>query len=310
MLAVLTGGTGGAKLVEGLALEVDPRELTVICNTADDFVLYGLHISPDLDTITYTLAGLADPVKGWGIKGDSHAVLETLAKYGWETWFKLGDRDLATHITRSALLRQGASLSQATRRIRQALGVEASILPMSDDGIETRIVTPQGEISFQEFFVRYRWAADVERVYFAGAERSRPAPGVLEAIQSASAVVVCPSNPVTSIGSILAVPGIRAALRGVRRRVVAVSPIIGGAAVSGPAGKLMASAGLEISALGVARAYADFLDTILIVPEDASLRAGIEALGIRTVLAPILMGGVADKRRLARELLALRDRVC
>jgi LPPG:FO 2-phospho-L-lactate transferase len=310
MLAVLTGGTGGAKLVQGLALEVDPRELTVICNTADDIVLYGLHISPDLDTITYTLAGLVDPDKGWGIKEDSHATLATLARYGWETWFKLGDRDLATHITRSAMLRQGASLSQATLRIRQALGVEASILPMSDDAVETRIVTPEGDISFQEFFVRDRWAANVERVYFAGADRSRPAPGVLEAIQNASAVIVCPSNPVTSIGSILAVPGIKTALRAVRRRVLAVSPIIGGVAVSGPAAKLMASAGMEISALGVARAYADFLDTILIAPEDASLRPGIEALGIRAVVTPILMDCVAGKRRLAREVLALRDAIC
>lgn len=310
MLAVLTGGTGGAKLLQGLSLEVDPRELTIICNTADDVVLYGLHISPDLDTITYTLAGLANEEKGWGIKGDAFTALEWMGKYGWETWFRLGDRDLATHLTRSALLSGGVSLSQATERIRKALGVKASILPMSDDRIETRVVTPKGEISFQEFFVRHRWSQEVERVYFAGIERSLPAPGVIEAIRGAEAIVVCPSNPVTSVGPILAVPGLRAALRKVERPVVAVSPLIGGAAVSGPAAKLMASMGIEVSAFGVAKAYADFVDAMFIARKDEGLRGSIAELGVRPVATSILMSSPGDKRRLAREVLALIGSMC
>lgn len=310
MLVVLTGGTGGAKLVQGLSLEMDPRELVIVCNTADDFVRYGLKISPDLDTITYTLAGVGDAVKGWGIKDDTFVVLEWLERYGGERWFKLGDRDLATHITRSALLREGLSLSQATERIRKALGVKATVLPMSDEVIETRIVTPQGDISFQEFFVRDRWAHEVERVYFVGVERSRPAPGVIDAIRSATAVVICPSNPVTSIGPILSVPGVRKALGRASGPVLAVSPIIQTAAVSGPAVKLMSTMGLDASAVGVARAYADFLDTMLIAPEDQELEPKIRELGVKTVATSILMGSLAEKRRLAREVLALSAAMC
>ncbi|MBI2358585.1 MAG: 2-phospho-L-lactate transferase [Deltaproteobacteria bacterium] len=310
MLAVLTGGTGGAKLIRGLSLEVEPRDLVIICNTADDLVLYGLHVSPDLDTITYTLAGLADEEKGWGIKGDTFAVLEQMREYGWQTWFRLGDRDLGTHLTRSAFLREGSSLSQATDRIRTALGVKASILPMSDDRVETRIVTPRGEIPFQEFFVRDRWSDEIERVYFAGAERSRPAPGVIEAIRGAAGIVVCPSNPVTSIGPILAVPGVRAALREVERPIVAVSPVIGGVAISGPAAKLMASAGIEVSAFGVAKAYADFIDTVVVAREDEGLGVRIAGLGLRAVATDILMNNLADKRRLAHEVLALLGPMC
>lgn len=310
MLAVLTGGTGGAKLIQGLSLEVEPQDLVIICNTADDLILYGLHVSPDLDTITYSLAGLADEDKGWGIKGDTFAALEWMRKYGRETWFKLGDRDLATHLTRSALLREGLSLSQATSRIREALGVKASVLPMSDDRIETRIVTPRGEISFQEFFVRDRWSHEVERVYFAGVERSRPAPGVIEAIRGAAGIIVCPSNPMTSVGPILAVPGMRAALRELERPIVAVSPLIGGAAVSGPAAKLLASMGIEVSAFGVAKAYADFVDAILIAREDEGLQERIAELGVEPVATSILMHSAADKRRLAREVLALIGPMC
>lgn len=310
MLVVLTGGTGGAKLVQGLSLEMDPRELVIVCNTADDFVLHGLRISPDLDTITYTLAGLGDKEKGWGIKDDTFVVLEWLEKYGGESWFKLGDRDLATHITRSALLREGLSLSQTTERIRKALGVKASILPMSDDVIETRIVTPKGDISFQEFFVRDRWALEVDTVYFAGVEGSRPAPGVIDAIRSAAAIVICPSNPATSIGPILAVAGVRTALREASGPVLAVSPIIQGAAVSGPAAKLMSATGLEASAVGVAQAYADFLDSILIAREDQDLEPKIRELGVKTVATSILMGSLAGKRRLAREVLALTAAMC
>ena len=305
MLVVLTGGTGGAKLVQGLSLEADPKELFIICNTADDFVFQGLHISPDLDTVTYTLAGIGDTERGWGIKDDTFVALEWLGKYGAETWFKLGDRDLATHITRTHLLREGITLSQATESIRKALGVEAIITPMSDDRVETGVKTPKGELSFQEYFVRERWSPDVREVTFAGAQKSRPAPGVLEAIQQASAVIVCPSNPVTSIGPILAVPGIRDALEQTRAPVLAVSPIIQGAPVSGPAHKLMAAVGIEVSAVGVAKYYADFLDTIVIDYEDRDLKEQIESLGIKATVTSIRMDSLDDKKRLARVPLAL-----
>ncbi|MFQ5850769.1 MAG: 2-phospho-L-lactate transferase [Candidatus Binatia bacterium] len=305
MLVLLTGGTGGAKLVQGLGLETGPEKLFIICNTADDFVVHGLHVSPDLDTITYTLAGIVDTAKGWGIGGDTFVVLERLGRLGGETWFQLGDRDLATHITRSRLLSEGMSLSQITERICKALGIKSAILPMSDERVETKVVTPKQELSFQEYFVRERWADDVLAVSFAGAERSRPAPRVLESIQEASAVILCPSNPVTSIGPILAIPGIRDTLRQTKARIFAVSPIIRGMPLSGPAHKFMAAKGMEVSAFGVARAYGDFLDLILVAPEDSGLEGKIKGLGIKPVVSSIRMDSVTDRRRLARELLAL-----
>ncbi len=305
MLVALTGGTGGAKLVQGLSQETNPEELTIICNTADDFVLHGLHISPDLDTIVYTLAGIGDVSKGWGIKDDTFVVLEWLSKYGAEPWFKLGDRDLAMHLTRTRLLHQGMRLSEIVERQRRPLGVRAKILPMTDENVETMVVTPEGEISFQEYFVKRRWAVEVRSLFFSGVEKAAPAPGVIESIRGASAVVVCPSNPVTSIGPILAVPGIRDALREVKAPVLAVSPIIGETAISGPAHKLMTAMGMEPSAFGVARAYADFIDLMIIAEEDGDLKAKIEEIGIRSATMDIRMDSLSDKRRLAREVLAL-----
>lgn len=310
MIAVLSGGTGGAKLIEGIAAEIDPTDLTIICNTGDDCVLHGLHISPDIDTITYTLAGLIDDAKGWGIRGDTFTTLEQLGRLGADTWFKLGDMDLATHILRTRLLKEGRSLSQATDQIRRSLGVKAAILPMSDDRVETRVVMSAGEIPFQEYFVKRRWSPEVAAVRFEGGEQARPAPGVLEAIGEARAIVICPSNPITSIGPILAVPGIRAALKKTNARIVAISPIVGDTAVSGPAHKLMAAAGMEASALGVARAYADFLDLFILANEDEKLREGIEKLNARAMTTNIRMEVLAGKRRLARELLALIEKSC
>jgi LPPG:FO 2-phospho-L-lactate transferase len=305
MLVALTGGTGGAKLIHGLSLEISPEELCIVCNTGDDFVLHGLHIAPDLDTIAYTLGGVADTEKGWGIRGDTFAALEWLEKYGGESWFKLGDRDLATHIARSQWLREGLTLAQVTERIGKSLGVKAALLPMSNDPVETKIQTPAGEISFQEYFVKRRWKVEVSGVSYAGAETSRPAPGVLDALRAARGVIVCPSNPVTSIGPILAVPGIREALRETKAAVVAVSPIIGGRPVSGPADRLMTAVGMEVSAFGVAKAYADFVDLFALAPEDKNYRTRIEALGVKTVEKTIRMNSLDDKRNLARELLAL-----
>ena len=305
MIVVLTGGTGGAKLVQGLAAEIDPAELTIICNTADDAVFHGLHVSPDIDTIVYALAGLNDHQKGWGVTGESFVALEQLQRLGEEAWFKLGDKDLATHILRTDLLRQGLTLSDVTRRIRTALGVKSEILPMSDDRIESRIVTSAGEISFQEYFVRQRWAPEVKQVLFAGIHQSKPAPRVLEAIRNADGIVICPSNPITSIGPILAVPGLRQALRESRGKIVGVSPIIARAAISGPAHTLMRVNDLEPSVSGVAKGYADLLDVLMIDREDQYLQDDIEQLGVKPVSANIRMNSRSDKQRLAREVLAL-----
>jgi LPPG:FO 2-phospho-L-lactate transferase len=308
MLVILTGGTGGAKLIEGLSHEIDPAQLTVVCNTADDFVLHGLNISPDLDTIMYTLGGLSDPAQGWGIQGDTFTVLQQLEKLGGETWFRLGDKDIATHVTRTRLLRAGLKLSDVTDTLREHLHIKARIFPMSNDGIETRVETSEGVISFQEYFVKRRWQPEVKSVFYAGVEKSRPAPGVVEAIGSAAGIILCPSNPVTSIGPILAVPGIRAALNQVTATVVGVSPMIGESAISGPAHRLMAAQGLEPSALGAARSYADFLDRFVIDSEDEALTSKLETLGIGVVATSIRMKSLADKQGLARQVLALIDK--
>lgn len=305
MFVVFTGGTGGAKLIEGLAAVVDPAALTIICNTGDDAVFHGLYVSPDIDTITYTLAGLSDSEKGWGIRGDTFVTLEQLRRLGNDAWFNLGDKDFATHITRTKLLNDGLKLSQVTEQIRRQLGIMPRILPMSDDRVETRVATPEGEISFQEFFVKERWARQVDLVRFVGAEQAQPAPGVLDAIHSAEAIIVCPSNPITSIGPILAVPGIRSALQQAAVPVIGVSPIIGAAAIAGPAHKLMIASGFAASAGGVAECYGDFLDLLVIAAEDYQLTSAIERINVKVMCADIRMPSVDDKRRLAAQLLAL-----
>ena len=308
MLVVFTGGTGGAKLIQGLSHEVDPSHLTIICNTADDFVHHGLNISPDLDTIIYTLAGINDTAKGWGIQDDTFTVLSQLEKLGAETWFRLGDKDLATHIRRTRLLREGLTLSDVTNRMRTHLAVKATILPMTDDTVETRVETVEGELSFQEYFVKRRWQPEVRKVFYAGIESSNPAPGVIAAIRDASQIIICPSNPVTSIGPILAVPGIRDAIRKAVAPVIGISPIIGDSAISGPAHKLMASQGLEASAFGVAKSFADLVDTFLIDGTDRKLYVKIEGLGVQVITTTIRMDSHADKKRLAREVLALIEK--
>jgi LPPG:FO 2-phospho-L-lactate transferase len=305
MITVLTGGTGGAKLVEGLAAVVDPAELAIICNTGDDCIFHGLHISPDIDTITYTLAGMSDADKGWGIKDDSFVVLAQLRRLGNDAWFNLGDKDLATHITRTRLLNEGRKLSQITEQIGRALGVRARIFPMSDDPVETRVQTDAGELSFQEFFVKERWSPKVRAVYYLGAEQSRPAPGLLGSLECADAIIICPSNPITSIGPILAVPGIRAALQEASVPVIGISPIIRTTAISGPAHKLMNAAGWDASVLGVARGYGDFIDTLMIGDEDADWTPQIRDLKINPVCADIRMPSSDAKQRLARQVLAL-----
>ena len=304
MIVALTGGTGGAKLIEGLAAQLDADELTIVCNTADDTRVHGLYVSPDLDTIIYTLAGMIDPGKGWGVRDDTFAALNQLGRLGGETWFKLGDRDLALHIRRTQLISEGMKLSELTDQLRRVLGVKAKLLPMSDETVETRVNTVQGEISFQEFFVKERWAREVTGIRFSGVEQSRPAPGVLDAIRRAKGVIICPSNPITSIGPILAVPGIRSALVELDVPVVGVSPLIGATAVSGPAHKLMTACGYVPSSLGVARYYEDLLDRLFIAMEDQNVASSIEDLSITPVCTEIRMTSAEDKRRLAAEVLA------
>ena len=288
-VTALAGGTGAAKLLRGLASARPRHELTVIGNTGDDAEIWGLHVSPDLDTVMYALAGRLDAMRGWGVADDTFRCLEAMGDLGAETWFNLGDRDLATHLYRTRALGDGTPLSAVTAELCRRLGVAARILPMSDDPVRTRVRTPDGWLSFQEYFVREKAQVRVLDVEYAGAAASRPAPGVLEAIREADLVVVCPSNPVTSVGPVLAVPGMAQALAAVRSRVVAVSPIVGGAAVSGPAGELMRARGLPVSPVGVAAAYAPWLGTLVIDRSDAARVPELERLGVRTVLADILM---------------------
>jgi len=304
-IVALAGGTGAAKLLRGLAPLVDPAELTIVGNTGDDTEIWGLHISPDLDTVCYTLAGLIDERKGWGLRDETFHALEQMPRLGEPAWFGLGDRDLATHLHRTRLLREGRSLTAVTADIVAALGVPARVLPMSDQPVRTRILGPEGWISFQEYFVREKAQTDVRAVAYAGAADSAPAPGVLAAIAEARAVIVCPSNPITSVGPILAVPGIAAALAATRATVLAVSPIIGGDAVSGPAGRLMAMAGLPVSAAGVAHGYAAWLDILVADERDRALAPEIEAAGPRAAMTDTLMTGRAAETALARHLLSL-----
>ena len=301
MIVALSGGVGAARFLQGLVRVVEPGDITAIVNTGDDIELHGLYISPDVDIVLYTLAGIVDEQKGWGIKGDTFYCLEMLGRYGLETWFKLGDKDLATHIYRTMLLRAGCTLSQATEAIRKALGVEVRVIPMSDQPVRTIIITDKGPMHFQEYLVK-RGARDaVLGVRFEGVEAAEPAPGVLEAIKGAEGIIICPSNPIVSIGTILALRGVREALREVEVQIVAISPIVGGAPVKGPADKLMRGLGIEVSAYGVASLYKDFLDYIIIDEVDRGLRERIEQeLSIRVVVANTLMKTLEDKVRLAK----------
>jgi LPPG:FO 2-phospho-L-lactate transferase len=300
-VAVLAGGVGAARFLQGLVQVVEPENITAIVNTGDDLDFHGLHVSPDLDIVMYTLAGLADETKGWGIQGDTFECLQFLARYGAETWFGLGDRDLATCLERTKLLRAGMHLSAVTDRLRTALGVGVRLLPMSDDPVRTQIVTPDGVLPFQEYFVKRGQRDRVLGVRFDGVERATPSDEVLEALSGADAVFIAPSNPFVSIGTILAVPGVRDALRKCRERVVAISPIIGGAAVKGPAAQMLEGMGSEVSAYGVATLYADVVGTFVLDEVDVALANRVEShpLGMRAVVAPTLMAGLAEKRALA-----------
>jgi len=302
-LVALAGGTGAAKLLRGLDTLLERGAMTVVGNTGDDAEVWGLHVSPDLDTVCYTLGGLLDEERGWGLRDESFRTLGEMVRFGEPTWFNLGDRDLATHLHRTRLLAEGRSLSEVTAKLAADLGVRHAVLPMSDQPVRTRVLGPDGWLGFQEYFVREKTQVEVRAIEYTGAPEARPAPGLVEAIGAADAVLVCPSNPVTSVGPILAVPGIVEALQGTRAPVLAISPIVGGRAVSGPAGRLMAARGLPVSALGIAQGYAPWLDILIIDDEDAALAPSIEAAGARPIVASTLMTGRVEEMRLARRIL-------
>jgi len=304
MIVVLTGGTGGAKFVDGLQQVVAPEELTLIVNTGDDLLWWGLYVSPDLDSITYVLAGLLSNERGWGVTGDTFFCLQSMERLRQPIWFQTGDRDLAVHLLRSKLLAEGKTLSEATAEITYRLGAKSRILPMSDSRLETRIGTPAGDLSFEEFFVQRQYQDPVQSVHFAGAVDAEPAPGVVNAIMSADAILLAPSNPITSIGPILAVPGIREALRDARAPIVAVSPIVGGAPVAGPAGVLMASQGLPVSIAGVAQAYREFLDVLVVDVRDANAAKELRAAGLNVHCTKTIMRTAEDKAELARTVVS------
>jgi len=300
-VVALSGGTGSAKLLRGLSrLKID---LTVVANVGDNFWKYGVYVCPDIDIATYTLAGVADPDKGWGIRRDSFNVLEQLTRLGEETWFRLGDKDLATCLWRTELLQKGASLTRATLLICDSYGVKEKVLPACDDHIETRIITEKGDIHLQEYWVKERGRPVVTGVRYRGAIRARLTKEVARAISDADRIIVCPANPVTSIGPMLALPGFRTLLRGSGARIVALSPMVGESPFSGPAGSLMKAVGESPSSRGVAKLYGGFLDSIVIPDSDAYMRPGIEGLGIRCVTTDTLIRGPEDEHRLAKEML-------
>jgi LPPG:FO 2-phospho-L-lactate transferase len=304
MIVALAGGVGGAKLADGLYRSIAPDELTVIVNTGDDFDLFGLRISPDADTVLYTLAGVANPDTGWGIAGDTFATLEMMRRYGEDTWFLLGDRDFATHIQRTRWLHEGRTPTQVTSALATALGVRARLLPMCDTPVATRVRTPDGELAFQDYFVRRHHQDDVLGIRLDGIDEARLSQPVREAITQAEVIVFCPSNPIVSIGPILAVPGMRDLVQSARAPRVAISPIIGGQALRGPADRMLAGLGDEVSAFGVARLYADLLDGIIIDHTDAALAERIsEALRLRVLVTDTVMREPADRLRLAEETL-------
>ena len=302
-VCALAGGVGGAKLSAGLQDALAPGDLSVVVNTADDFDPWGLRVCPDLDTVMYTLAGVANSETGWGLAGESFAFLGMLSGYGEEAWFKLGDRDLATHVLRTQRLREGETLTDVTRSLARALGVPGQIFPMCDEKVSTMLKTPAGLLEFQEYFVRRRQRDEVLGVDLLGIEGVRPTGAVLEAVSGADVIVFCPSNPVVSLGPILSVPGMRAALTATDTPKVAVSPIVGGRALKGPADRMLSSLGHEVSSAGVAALYRDLLDGMVVDRADEGQGEEIEGLGMRVLSTDAVMHDPPDRERLAREVL-------
>jgi LPPG:FO 2-phospho-L-lactate transferase len=313
VITVLAGGVGAARFLSGLVQVVPPTDVTVVVNTADDVTLHGLRICPDLDTVTYTLAGAVHPGTGWGLAGETWHVMEALERFqpvapggssAGLTWFRLGDRDLATHLYRTARLADGAGLARVTAEVAAAWGVDVTLLPMTEDRVSTRVtVAGEGEIGFQEYFVRRGHGVPVSAVRFDAVGAARPGPGVLAAVDGADGIVIAPSNPIVSIAPVLAVPGVRRRLQARRHRVVAVSPIVAGAALKGPAARLMAELGHDASVVGVARLWADVAATLVVDEADAALAGDVEAAGMACVVAPSVMHGPDEAAALARATL-------
>jgi len=307
VITALAGGVGAARLLRGMIEVLPADDLTAVVNVGDDTDLHGLHISPDLDTVMYTLADAINPETGWGLKGETWRVMESLGRLRGVTWFNLGDQDLATHLYRTQRLAEGAPLGTVTAELAERFGVGVGLLPVTDDPLRTRMRLVGGvEVGFQEYFVKLRHDVAVEQVRFEGAAVTRPGPGVLEAIAGASTVVVCPSNPVVSIDPLLAVPGVAGALEARRDDIIAVSPIVAGAALKGPADRLLVEMGFESSVVGVARWYSSWVSTLVIDEADASLAAGVEAAGVRCVVAPTIMSDVHRAAALAEVVLGER----
>ncbi|NVM54188.1 MAG: 2-phospho-L-lactate transferase [Candidatus Helarchaeota archaeon] len=307
MIVALAGGVGAARFLDGLVKVIDPKDLTVIVNTGDDLYLYGLYICPDLDTIMYNLAGIANKTQGWGIQNDTFHCLSMLEQYGNESWFKLGDKDFATHILRTHLLRRGISLSEVTRLLCNLLEIEVNVVPMTNQKVNTRVVTEQEMLDFQDYFVRYQKTAVVKDVYFEGIKEATPPAGLLETIKSADGVIICPSNPIVSIQPILKVTGLLPVLKDLP--VVGISPIVGGAPIKGPADKLMQAFNIEVSAYGIAKYYATLLNTLIIDTKDTNLQPQIEDLGIHAVVTNTIMRSLDNKINLARVAMQELDKL-
>ena len=299
-VTALAGGIGAARFLQGLVRVMDPGKLTVIVNTGDDIEFFGLHISPDIDIVIYSLAGVVNPETGWGFPNDSFACLGQLREFQYEDWFHLGDRDLATHIHRTWLLRQGRSLTQITDTIRKRFSLGPRILPMTNDSVATKIGTDKGVFHFQEYLVKRKARDRVRKVLFAGIKKARPTREVLESIRQADAIIICPSNPIVSIGPILALNGVREALQKTRARILAISPIVAGKPIKGPAAKIMSGLGMKVSATQVARIYQDFLDVFIIDQADRKLEKEIVSLGCRVAVTDTIMKNLRSKIHLAR----------
>ncbi|MFN8506458.1 MAG: 2-phospho-L-lactate transferase [Dehalococcoidia bacterium] len=302
MITVFAGGVGASRFLQGLVHAVDPATVTVISNTGDDVEMFGLHVSPDTDIVIYALAGAVNPETGWGLAGDTFAVVDQLQRFGYPRWFNLGDRDLAMAMHRTRLLREGVPMHEVVAGLARDWGLACRILPMANEPVRTKVFGPEGEIDFQEYMVRLRTEVDVRSIAFEGADAARPAPGVVEAIGDSECVILAPSNPFVSIGPVLAVPGVRAALEGTRAVRAAISPIIAGQVVKGPAAKMLQSLGHEVSAVGVARVYRGLIDLMVIDEQDRALAPAVEALGMRCYVTDTMMTSLERKTELATEV--------
>jgi LPPG:FO 2-phospho-L-lactate transferase len=307
MIVALAGGVGAARFIEGLVKVYPEERTTIIVNTGDDIELYGLHISPDIDIIEYTLAGIVDKNKGWGIEGDSFNFLNMLKDYGIDTWFNIGDRDLATHIIRTDFLSNGLALSEATDQLSRLLNVKARILPMSNEKFQTRIITDRGNMHFQEYLVKRSSQDQVRDIIFEGEKKAKPAPGVIESILDAELIILCPSNPLVSIRTILSVNGIKKALKETKAKIISITPLIGGSPIKGPLDKMMKGIGLEVSSFSIANMYKDFINAFVLDVTDRHLKGKIESLRIPVYVIDTLMKGLKEKTQIAENILRIGE---